>query len=194
MFMDAFDAYKKYLAIKLHFTQDSYDYFRYNGQTRTDKTKFELRKDKYMFHRLAKKFGDNLELYLASILKEKPDAWVGDLLDDGSLNEYWQNARKNKESLSYTFQTDLSQFDSLNDAFIVRDGEWPKIVTAYQRSKVSIETMVIIMEVVKPFPYWDDHISDTVIWPRIRRKIQKYAQFIRNDIDRGKIKDILESI
>jgi hypothetical protein len=192
MFMDAFDAYKKYLAIKLHFTQEGYDYFKYNGQTKADRSKFELRKDKYMFHRLSKR--EDLDLYLASILKEKPDCWVGELLDTNnmSLQEHWQTARKNKESLTYIFKNDMQQFDSLEDAFLVRDGDWPKIVKYYRKGQINIETLAVVGSVFNPFPYWDKEISDTIVWPRIKLKIQKYSKFI--SYDKKKIKEIVEEI
>ena len=32
--MTAFESYKMYVAVKLHFTTDSYDYFKFNGKTR----------------------------------------------------------------------------------------------------------------------------------------------------------------
>jgi hypothetical protein len=192
MFMDAFDAYKKYLAIKLHFTQESYDYFKYNGQTKADRSKFELRKDRYMFHRLSKR--EDLDLYLASILKEKPDCWVGDLLDTNnmSLQEYWRNARKNRESLSYVVKNDMQQFDSLEDAFLVSDGDWPKIVKYYRKDRIHIETLAVVCAVYNPFSYWDTEISDTIIWPRIKMKLQKYSKFI--SFDKQKIKDIIQEI
>ena len=32
--LDPFETYQQYLALKLHFTTDSYDYIKYNGKTR----------------------------------------------------------------------------------------------------------------------------------------------------------------
>ena len=41
--MTAFESYKMYVALKLHFTTDSYDYFKFNGKTRVSETNFEKR-------------------------------------------------------------------------------------------------------------------------------------------------------
>ena len=49
--MNEFEAYKEYIALKLHFTSD-YDYFKYNGKTNVTLHSFEERKDKYHFKRL----------------------------------------------------------------------------------------------------------------------------------------------
>jgi len=43
--MTAFESYRVYSALKLHFTTDSYDYFKYNGKTKVTPENFEKRKD-----------------------------------------------------------------------------------------------------------------------------------------------------
>ncbi len=57
--MNGFEVYKLYLAIKLHFTSDSYNYFTFNGKTRTTLQSFEKRRDKYFFKKLATKFNQD---------------------------------------------------------------------------------------------------------------------------------------
>ena len=52
---DGYEAYKKYLAIKLHFTKDRYDYFKFNGQTKASYESFIQRNDKYFFIKTARK-------------------------------------------------------------------------------------------------------------------------------------------
>ena len=42
--MTAFESYKMYVALKLHFTTDSYDYFKFNGKTRVSETNFEKKR------------------------------------------------------------------------------------------------------------------------------------------------------
>jgi hypothetical protein len=191
--MDAFEAYKKYLAIKLHFKQKSYDYFKYNGSVKTDKTKFEVRKDKYFFHKLSKRPNINLELFLVSNLKENPDIWVGDLFESKAHDTYL-SAKKNIESLRYTFEREMLQFDSLDDALVVHGGDWPKILTAYRRGEVSAETMVIVMLVIKCFNYWDENISDTVVWPMMKQNIEKYSKFIAKDINIKVYNEIVDKL
>ena len=65
--MNEFEAYKEYIALKLHFTSD-YDYFKYNGKTNVTLHRFEERKDKYHYKRLAKKYEDSTirEYFIAS--------------------------------------------------------------------------------------------------------------------------------
>ena len=51
--MNEFEAYQKYIALKLHFTSD-YDYFKYNGKTNVTLNSFNERKDKFHFKKLVK--------------------------------------------------------------------------------------------------------------------------------------------
>ena len=44
--MTEFEAYCQFLALKLHFTTDHYDYFKYNGKHNATPASFEKRTDK----------------------------------------------------------------------------------------------------------------------------------------------------
>lgn len=187
--MTPFDAYKLFHALKLHFTSDTYDYFKYSGVVNANETKFEVRKDKYHFYKLSKK--KDLDMFLVSSFMKKPDLWVGDLFSDEYKDAYL-DMQKRIQSLEYNFKTEMTAFESLDDALVVGDGgDWPKIVYAYKRKTVSPETMVIVYKVIKCFDYWDAKIDDKLIWPRMKRAIQNYAPFISRDIDYHKYKQIL---
>ena len=51
-----FAAFALYNALKLHFTSESYDYFKYNGKTNVSPQSFMTRKDKYQFYKLSRKY------------------------------------------------------------------------------------------------------------------------------------------
>ncbi len=48
--ISGYEAFGLYQALKLHFTTDSYDYFKYGGKTNISVTEFENRKDNYHFY------------------------------------------------------------------------------------------------------------------------------------------------
>lgn len=181
IFMDAYDAYKKFLAIKLHFSNDKYDYFKYRGQVRVTRNSFETRNDKYHFHKLSKK--PDLELFLACNIRENTDLWVGKLFDDECVNIF-RDTKKKLQSLEYMFKNDMSQFDSLDEAFVVRNGDYPKILNMYNRGEIMTETMVILNATCRVFDYWDSTISDTILWPKTRQRLLKYTGFMTFDVDK----------
>ena len=53
--MTEFEAYCQFLALKLHFTTDHYDYFKYNGKHNATPESFDKRTDKRFFKRLVRK-------------------------------------------------------------------------------------------------------------------------------------------
>lgn len=179
--MDAYDAYKKFLAIKLHFKNEKYDYFKYRGSVKVTRTSFETRNDKYHFHKLSKK--PDLELFLACNIRDENDVWVGNLFDEKCSNRF-RDTQKKLQSLEYLFKNDMSQFESLDEAFVVKNGDYPKLLNMYNRGDIMTETMVILNHTCKIFDYWDKNISDTIIWPRTKQKLLKYSGFVSFDMNK----------
>jgi hypothetical protein len=184
-----FAAYALWNALKLHFTSDSYDYFKYNGKTNVSKSTFSTNKSKYHFYKLSRKY--NLEelkdFYIANFIQGKGD-WVGDLLQDGDENyTKWQ---KTQQSLTYTFENDIMyMFDSvdgaefwhIDDYFKPIDGGWPMLITKMMHDKISLETVCILVDILGCMPKWEKQITEDIIWPTHRRIIKKYTPFIQYD-------------
>ena len=87
--IDGYEAFSLYQSLKLHFNQQTYDFFKYNGKTNTSKLVFENRKDKYHFYKLARKVTqkDDLVSFLVANFVENENVWVGDLLtEDAEVN------------------------------------------------------------------------------------------------------------
>lgn len=188
--MNPFEAYMKYLAMKQHFTQKGYDYFKYNGKTNASVTSFETRKDKYYFHKLSKK--DDVENFLMVNLIDNPQVWIGQLFDehhDGDSN--YLEWKKRQESLSYIFKTELNALnEDLNKNFAVEDGQHPYILKQYLRKNISLDTFVILDDILKFAKYFDKNIADTIIWPGVHMKMNKYRPFLK--YDKFKMRKILK--
>ena len=79
--MSPYDVYTTYLAMKKHFTDAKFDFFRYNGKTRASIAAFNKRRDKYFFERMSRKLSDDeVKMYFIAnfIATENPSAvWVG---------------------------------------------------------------------------------------------------------------------
>lgn len=177
--VEAFEAYKKYLALKSHFTNPRYDYFKYQGHVKATPNTFETRKDKYFFYKLSKQ--KNLEQYLvASFVDLGPTQWIGDLIENMKVNNTYAKWLKRQESLTYQFKNDLSRLDkNYNENFAVIDGQHPKLLKLFLQKDVCIET-VIILDSITPFlKYWQKNIVDIVVWPQVKTKIDKYRPFVR---------------
>lgn len=173
---DAFDLYVYYLALKRHFTSN-YDFFKYNGKVKANAMSFENRKDKFFFYRLTK-YPNPKDHILANVV-ENPDVWIGDLLEDKAKDVYdkWLKIR---ESLSYTFRTDLGKLDYDDpNKDIMTSGEHPKLLKLYMQGQFHIESLIILDGLMKIFSYWDKNIQDTILWPDINRKCRNYKPFLQ---------------
>lgn len=182
--MTPFEAYRTYLAIKQHFTQKSYDYFKYNGKVNVRADSFDTRRDKYQFHKLSK-HRDPINYLVANFINSDVK-WVGDLLSDNAEQIYTDWLKK-QQSLTYNFTNELNNLlTNFEDNLIVKDGQHPYLLKLYRQGIVGIETMVILNDLVNFFPYWDRTIEDRVLWPDARMKILKYKPFVQYDAEKCK--------
>ena len=185
--MNEFEAYEKYVALKLHFTSE-YDYFRYNGKTSVTLKSFNNRKDKYHFKRLAKKYEDSTirEYFVANMIANKQ--WIGEM--DLATYSQWQ-ARN--QSIEYIFQNDaenlLTQVENFDIIFNSDKGNHPKLVKAYLGKKISLETLVIFEKLLHYRKRFDKEINETYVWPTVSRLIERYEPFVKADM--GKCKQML---
>jgi hypothetical protein len=188
--IDAFQAYQKFVAIKLHFNSDNYDFFKYNGRLKnTNVNNFEMRKDKYFFHKLSKH--ENVDFFLASNFFNKKKLWIGELFDDEHESHY-KNALNRIQSLEYNLKKDLLRYESYNDALNVTGGQYPKLLLDYKRGDVSPETLVVLNDIYKIFNYWSEKIDDPIVWPTIQKDLENYGKFIK--YDRKKFIEVLKEI
>jgi len=182
--MNEFEAYQKYVALKLHFTSD-YDYFRYNGKTNVSLNSFNDRKDKHHFKKLVRKYGDEtiIEYFVANLISDKP--WVGNM--DLATYSQWMGRT---QSIEYIFENDaeklLTMVENFDIIFTCADGNHPKLVKAYLGKKISLETLVVFEKLLGYRKQFDKEIGEKIIWPKVSRLIEKYEPFIEADMNRCK--------
>jgi DNA-binding transcriptional regulator/RsmH inhibitor MraZ len=183
--MTGFETFGLYQALKLHFTSESYDFFKYNGKTNVSITTFENRKDKYHFYKLSRKYSDREDMtaFIVANMVEDENSWVGNLLQEPAEVNFRKH-QKVIQSFSYTFENECrSLFEGTNNPndIIMTDGVYPVLLTKTLRSEVSIETLCVLNGILNFFPMWAKRIDDTIRWPEFRRKCVKYASFLPKD-------------
>ena len=180
--VDPYEVYIKYLALKSHFSDLNYDYFKYNGKVKAWRSTFDTRKDKYFFYKLSKK-KDPIEYLVANFIGSN-DFYIGNIRADES-DQIYMDYKKRKESLSYVFKSDLSKMkENFNDNIVVPDNEHPYLLRFYMRGDISLETLTLINKCVNIFDYWDKELKDDIIWPDIKLKAIKYDPFMSVDINK----------
>lgn len=184
--MTGYETFGLYQALKLHFTQESYDFFKYNGKTNISVTTFENRKDKYHFYKLSRRLAQKEDMidFIVANLVEDEKTWVGSLL----MQESEVNYRKHQkviQSLSYTFENDCKLIFSdciLNpNEVLMTDGDYPVLLKKGLQKSVNIESVCLLNNMLGFVPMWSKKIADTIHWPNYRMKLLKYSAFIPKD-------------
>lgn len=190
--MTAYEVFCLYHSLKLHFTQQSYDYFRYQGKSKVTIDSFEVRKDKWHFSKLSRRFTNKEECvsFLVANFLEDEKVWIGSLLTE-EADIIFKKRQKVIQSLSYTFENDciklFEHHENPNGLLKVTNGEHPVLLKKTMRKEIEIETACILNMILNFLPNWQTKISDTIIWPIWQTKILKYAPFLPQDTVKYKL-------
>lgn len=189
--MTGYEAFTIYNALKLHFTSEKYDYFKYKAKSRITIDSFEKRKDKFYFYKLSRQQNrEDYEQFLVSNFLENPNFWVGELLQEESILRYKKRMAV-IQSLSYKFKSDCENLrmsaNEPNSLFQTK-GDYPILLTKTLQKEIELETLCILNSLINFFPLWKKKISDTIHWPNFYMKCVKYTPFI--EYDRKKFRQI----
>ena len=184
--MEPYDAYRYYMAIKLHFESATYDAVKYHYKTNTNAKAFWKRRDKYQFAKIARRFTSIDELigfYVAHFIKGSK--WVGNMLDSDESYTEW---RRKQQSLSYVFDQDMAKlsdvYGSFDDLFAIDSSPYPEVVNKYMQEQISIETVAILDRLTNFLNRVE--VDDTILYPEIKMRIRKYEPFIYFDTKKMK--------
>jgi hypothetical protein len=179
------EVYKMYLALKMHFTKDSYDYVKYRGKVSASEKSFEERRDRYFFKKLATKYEDHvIQDYFVANFMHDPKGYIQSF----SIDNY-ERWKVNQESFCYKFRQDVHLLledyespyqDKFDKIFKVREGQHPSLLKYYLSGEIKLETLVIFETCLGYINQFDKHLKDP-IWKDIRRRVLKYQPFLKVD-------------
>ena len=190
--MSGIEVYKMYLSLKLHFTTDSFDYFKYGNAAKASQQSFDSRRDKFFFVKLSRTFKEDelREFFVANMIVEDK-VYPATLVREGAKN--YQEYLKRKQSLTYRFKEDVITLHEVSqkiDKLFIIDGMHPPLLKAHLGGRISIETLAIFHKIFNYVENFDKIIKEEIVWRPIRNRILKYEPFIF--IDKGKYKNIIK--
>lgn len=195
MRLSAYETFCLYLALKNHFSKESYNYFKYQGKTNVSKESFMNRKDRFQFQKLSRMYDDTemLDFMVANFLHNEK-IWVGDLLEEEAKDRYMEYLKR-KQSITYRFENELDMLitsaGGIQRLFkLDKDGNLP-VISGYYWTIAGIETLALLDYFVSYFDKHDPQFKDDYLWSKIRIKCKKLLPFM--DFDKNKIKEILKS-
>lgn len=194
MKLDPLNCYKTYLALKNHFTKPNYDYQKYCGKVKASLQAFYKRKDRMWFEKMSRQKTDEeiINFFVANFVccDDPQSLWIGEIIREGETR--YKNWKKKTESISYVFKEEVNEvFTSNNfqEMFEIKSNRHPQILKEYLQGKLSLETMVILNNILNYRNDFDQKLQDP-IWEFVSMRILKYSTFIHTDV--FKFKKILK--
>ena len=180
--MTSYEVYNLYLSIKfLHFTSDTYDYFKHNAKVNSSMNTFLKRNDRFFFHKLNTKYTkDEIIDYFISNFFASSKTWIGNLIRADGETTY-NKFKKYQQSFKYSFRNDcvsvnndvLSNNIHFDDVFSVDDGQHLRLFDYFFLERSIIQSFIIFDQILSFSKRWDKQIKETIIWIRKIFQTQK---------------------
>lgn len=190
-----YTAYTNYVAVKTHFTNEKYNYFKHKGAKITEGS-LKKHNDRYWFVRLQEKFADDelVEFFLAQYTANHlHDYWVGDSFGDKCIELYTTRKKRMGQFTRFIFSEieKLYQTNNKEHLYKVASG-YPLIINAYLGGRISLEAMIVLDELNGWIEQSDALVG--IVGAPLAMKLKKYKPFLNYDIKplRKKYRELVE--
>jgi hypothetical protein len=183
--MEPIDVYLMYCAMKAHFSKNDYDFFTYKGKSRVPRKSFYKRKDRGFFVKLSRKYSEeDLKNYLVANFILDRRGYIANFSNENY--EQWKEKRNN----FYNIFTDEIRplVKNFNPLFEVKNSEHPILLKEYLGKRISLETLIILDELVKFGKTWDNRLAEDYIWFDLKKMMNNYKRFLTIDKNQYRIK------
>ena len=183
--MEAIDVYLMYCAMKAHFGKTDYDFVTYKGKTRIKRDSFYKRKDRYFFVKISRKYKtqEDIKNYFVSNFIKDSKGYVSNFNDENY--EEWKNKRANFYN---QFTLEINPLvKNFNPIFNIKSDEHPMLLKEYLGKRVSLETLIILDELVEFSKTWNNKLSEDYIWQDTKKLMNNYKRFLTLDKNKYRI-------
>lgn len=187
-----FVVYKMFLAIKSHFTLDTYNYVRYNGKTTGSVAAFLKRKDKFFFEKLGRNVSSEEELRdhivgnlthgTTGLQIDPAKVWIGDLTTANARNR-GLNYMAKKQALDYFVKKDLTtvaEYVKMKaQSGSKKKNDLPLVLSLYYDGSIMPETVILLDKMTNGilFDTWSKlpDLANDPIWEKTKKFLFKYS-------------------
>lgn len=184
--MEPIDVYIMYCAMKAHFSRKDYDFFKYGGKTKVSRDSFWKRKDRFFFVKLSKKYKTEIEIrnYLVSNFIKDKSGYIANFSEENYKS--WLLRRSGFfDQFIIEMKPFIKEFEPL---FEVKNSSHPKLLKEFLGSRVSLETMLVLDELVSFSKKWDQQLEDDIVWVDLKKLMKNYKGFLTINKNRYRIK------
>ncbi len=172
--------------MKAHFGKSDYDFVDYKGKTKIKRESFYKRKDRSFFAKLSRKYKTEEEIknyFISNFIKDKK-GYIANFNDE--IYNSWKLKRQGFFDL---FELEMKPLvESFEDLFVVENKQHPKLMKEFLGGRISLETLIIMDELVNFDPNWNRELEDDIIWLDLRNLMDNYERFLTIDREQYKIR------
>ncbi len=183
--MEPIDVYLMYCAMKAHFSRKDYDFLTYKCKSRVTRNTFYKSKDRLFFVKLSKKYEDYDDIknyFVANFITER-NGYIANFNDKNY--EIWKDRRSNFYDI---FTEEIRPFvKDFNPIFKVKNSEHPFLLKEYLGKRVSLETLVILDEILGFTKNWNRSLAEDYMWYDINKLMKNYKRFLTIDKNQYRI-------
>ena len=183
--MRAVDVYLMYCALKAHF-KGTYDYHRFSGQTKVSRESFWKRKDRFFFVKTAYKYDDGevLDFFVSNFIQDRK-GYIANF-NEKNYEDWVQRKKMFYELFSQELQPFVKNFNPL---FECKNNQHPLLLKEYLGKRISLETMIILDELVEYGKKWDKELTwDDFVWPDVKKLMNNYKGFLTINTNKYRIR------
>jgi len=174
--MEPIDVYLMYCAMKAHFGNTDYDFITYKGKSRVSRDSFYKRKDRFFFVKLSRKYKEYNEIrdyFISNFIKDR-NGYISSF-----NNENYENWKIRRYSFYGIFSEEIRPFvKEFNPLFEVKKSEHPKLMKEFLGGRLSLETLIILDELVKFTKKWNQKLKDDIVWLDLNKIMNDYKRFL----------------
>ena len=183
--MEPIDVYLMYCAMKAHFGNTDYDFITYKGKSRVSRDSFYIRKDRFFFVKLSRKYKEYNEIrdyFISNFIKDR-NGYISSF-----NNESYENWKIRRYSFYGIFSEEIKPFvKEFNPLFEVKKSEHPKFMKEFLGGRLSLETLIVLDELVKFTKKWNLKLKDDIVWSDLKKIMNDYKRFLTIDKNKYRI-------
>jgi hypothetical protein len=193
--MTGYEVYKTYIAIKLHFTNDLYDYFACGGRIKANHSSYLKRNDQYFFDYLAKNGGNEEDIKMKFVLYyvNERNLYIKDVVREyRKPQNYFLQWLGYIEGFPYTAIQQLENIrnSSLKTGSIIDAFSSPTIFEKYLEREIMPETFILF----DSFFGISKMLKSNLLWKEEKKVLTKYYPFVKEKLSAHITKEQKEKI
>lgn len=181
--MNGFQAYKYYMAVKLHFTNSRFNVFKNRGHVKGTYDAFVSRNDRTIFERMAREYNDRefIQYVASNFMYNNPNV----IYDHEAAIDNYRQFIKRRQMMTRVFADDLDRIIQAGGLPMNFSGsEIPKMLQLFMADKVTVETMSILNDLIELVPKIRSNSHVELLLGNELMRIEKSKGFVKYDSDK----------